>query len=75
MARFGMELGYHVTLAKDATAAFDHAGMHAAHDVNGPRFAHAILITKDLFGRPASRGLECHPTSGNRRSFHEATRF
>jgi nicotinamidase-related amidase len=47
-ARFGMELGYHVTLVKDATAAFDSEGMHAAHEVNGPRFAHAILTTDQL---------------------------
>jgi nicotinamidase-related amidase len=47
-ARFGMELGYHVTLIKDATAAFDKAGMHAAHEVNGPRFAHAIPTTEEL---------------------------
>jgi nicotinamidase-related amidase len=47
-ARFGMELGYHVTLVKDATAAFDREGMHAAHEVNGRRFAHAILTTDQL---------------------------
>ena len=46
--RLGMELGYHVTLIKDATAAFSHEGMHAAHEVNGPAFAHAILTTKEL---------------------------
>jgi len=28
-ARFGMELGYHVTLVKDATAAFNPEGMTA----------------------------------------------
>ena len=47
-ARLGMELGYHVTLIKDATAAFSHEGMHAAHEVNGPEFAHAILTTREL---------------------------
>jgi nicotinamidase-related amidase len=47
-ARFGMELGYHVTLIKDATAAWSHEGMHAAHEVDGPRFAHAILTTEEL---------------------------
>jgi nicotinamidase-related amidase len=47
-ARFGMELGYHVTLIKDATAAFSHEGMRAAHEVNGPTFAHAILTTEKL---------------------------
>jgi nicotinamidase-related amidase len=46
--RFGMELGYHVTLIKDATAAFSPEGMHAAHEVNGPSFAHAILTTAEL---------------------------
>jgi nicotinamidase-related amidase len=46
--RFGMELGYHVTLVKDATAAFSHEAMHAAHAVNGPTFAHAIMTTKEL---------------------------
>ena len=50
-ARFGMELGYHVTLIKDATAAFDEEGMHAANEVNGPRFAHAILTTEELLAQ------------------------
>ena len=49
-ARLGMELGYHVTLIKDATAALSHEGMHAAHEVNGPLFGHAILTTKELLG-------------------------
>lgn len=47
-ARFGMELGYEITLVKDATAAFSAAGMQAAHEVNGPTFAHAILGTDEL---------------------------
>jgi nicotinamidase-related amidase len=47
-ARLGMELGYHVTLIRDATAAFSHEGMHAELEVNGPAFAHAILTTKEL---------------------------
>jgi nicotinamidase-related amidase len=46
--RFAMELGYHVTLVKDATAAFSHDHMHAAHDLNGPTFAHAIMTTAEL---------------------------
>jgi nicotinamidase-related amidase len=46
--RFGMELGYHVTLVKDGTAAFSHEAMHAARAVNGPTFAHAILTTEEL---------------------------
>jgi nicotinamidase-related amidase len=47
-SRFGMELGYHVTLVKDATAAFSREEMHAAHQINGPSFAHAILATNEL---------------------------
>lgn len=46
--RFGMELGYHVTLVKDATAAFSADGMYAAHKVNGPMYAHAILTTDEV---------------------------
>jgi nicotinamidase-related amidase len=47
-SRFAMELGDHVTLVKDATAAFGHEMMHAAHELNGPSFAHAILTTEEL---------------------------
>ncbi len=43
-----MELGYRVTLVKDATDAFNREGMHTAHKVNGPSFAHAILTTVEL---------------------------
>ena len=32
-SRFAMELGYHVTLLRDATAAFSHEMMHAAQDL------------------------------------------
>ncbi|MGH9532107.1 MAG: isochorismatase family cysteine hydrolase [Terriglobales bacterium] len=47
-SRFAMELGYHVTLVKDATAAFSRERMHAAHQLNGPTFAHALLTTSEL---------------------------
>ncbi|MFL4904093.1 cysteine hydrolase [Streptomyces sp. MMS24-I2-30] len=46
--RFAMELGYHVTLVSDATAAFLPEMLHAAHELNGPTFAHAILTTDQL---------------------------
>jgi nicotinamidase-related amidase len=42
-----MELGYHVTLVPDATAAFSHEAMHA-HEINSRTFAHAILTTDEL---------------------------
>ena len=46
--RFGMELGYHVTRVKDATTAFSQEAMHAAHAINGPTYAHAIVTTDEL---------------------------
>lgn len=50
-ARYAMELGYHVTLIRDATAAFSKEMMHAAHELNGPTFAHAILTTAELIAK------------------------
>ncbi len=47
-ARYAMELGYHVTLVRDATAAFKREMMHAAHELNGPTYAHAILTTREF---------------------------
>lgn len=47
-ARFAMEFGYHVTLVRDATAAFTPEMMRAAHEINGPTFAHAILTTTEF---------------------------
>ena len=57
--RFGMELGYRVTLIKDATAAFSKEAMHAAHAINGPTYAHAIVTTEELLAR-----LETSPQAG-----------
>ena len=47
-ARSAAERGYHVTLVRDATAAATPEAMRAAHDINGPTFAHAILTTEAL---------------------------
>lgn len=46
-ARMGMELGYHVTLIKDATAAFNPEGLVAA-EVNAQLFAHAYISTNEF---------------------------
>ena len=46
--RFGMELGYQVTLVTDATAAASREAMQAAHEINGPTFAHAMLTTREV---------------------------
>ena len=50
-ARFAAELGYHVTLVRDATAAMSREAMHAAHEVNAPTFAHSVLTTAQLLER------------------------
>jgi nicotinamidase-related amidase len=47
-ARFASELGYHVTLVRDATAALSQEMMHSAHELNGPTYAHAIVTTEEL---------------------------
>jgi len=49
--RYAMEIGYHVTLVRDATAAVSREMMHAAHELNGPTYAHAILTTAELLER------------------------
>lgn len=47
-ARIGMELGFHVTLVRDATSARSHEALHAALEINGPTYAHEILTTAQL---------------------------
>jgi nicotinamidase-related amidase len=53
--RFAMELGYHLTLVRDATAAFSAEAMHAAHELNGPTYAHVITTTDALIGELENR--------------------
>ena len=47
-AKYAAELGYHVTLVRDATAAFKPEAMHAAHVINGPTYAHQIVSSAEL---------------------------
>jgi ureidoacrylate peracid hydrolase len=47
-ARFGAELGYDVTVVKDATTAASTEAMHAALEVNLPNYASAIVSTREL---------------------------
>jgi nicotinamidase-related amidase len=51
-AKFATELGYHVTLVKDATAAFTREEITSSHTINAPTFAGRICTTAavlDLF--------------------------
>ena len=46
--KYAAELGYHVTLVRDATAAASPEAMRCAHDINGPTYAHLITTTAEL---------------------------
>jgi ureidoacrylate peracid hydrolase len=46
--RFAAELGYEVTVVKDATADYSDNEMHAALEVNLPNYASAIVTTKEI---------------------------
>ena len=46
--RFAAELGYQVTMIKDATADYSGEEMHAALDINLPNYASAIVTTKEI---------------------------
>jgi ureidoacrylate peracid hydrolase len=46
--RFGAELGYEVTVVKDATASYSDEEMHAALEINIPNYATAILSTEEI---------------------------
>jgi len=46
--RFAAELGYEVTMVKDATADYSDEEMHAALDVNIPNYANSIVTTLEI---------------------------
>jgi ureidoacrylate peracid hydrolase len=46
--RFAAELGYEVTVVRDATADYSDKEMQAALDVNMPNYATAIVTTKEI---------------------------
>jgi ureidoacrylate peracid hydrolase len=46
--RYAAELGYDVTVVKDATADYSDELMHAALDLNIPNYANAIVTTDEI---------------------------
>jgi ureidoacrylate peracid hydrolase len=46
--RYAAELGYEITVVKDATADYSDEMMHAALDINLPNYATAIVTTKEV---------------------------
>ena len=46
--RFAAELGYEVTMVKDATASYSEEEMHAALAINIPNYARAMVTTNEV---------------------------
>lgn len=46
--RFAAELGYDVTMVRDATADYSDDAMHAALDLNIPNYANAVVKTTEI---------------------------
>jgi nicotinamidase-related amidase len=46
--RYAAELGYEITMVKDATASYSDKEMHAALEVNIPNYASAIVTTNEV---------------------------
>jgi nicotinamidase-related amidase len=46
--RYAFELGYEVTMVRDATADYSDVEMHAALEVNIPNYASAIVSTNEI---------------------------
>jgi nicotinamidase-related amidase len=46
--RYGAELGYEVTMVKDATASYSDEQMHAALEINIPNYASVIVSTEEM---------------------------
>jgi len=46
--RYAAELGYDVTVVKDATADYSDEMMHAALEINMPNYASAIVVTEEI---------------------------
>jgi ureidoacrylate peracid hydrolase len=53
--RYAAELGYEVTVVKDATASYSDRHMHAALEVNLPNYATAIVTTHEIVDSISSR--------------------
>jgi ureidoacrylate peracid hydrolase len=52
--RYAAELGYEVTVVKDATADYSDEMMHAALDINIPNYASAVVTTDEIVDLIAS---------------------
>ena len=55
--RFAAELGYEVTVIRDATADYSDEAMHAALGINIPNYASAVVTTKEIVALISSARL------------------
>ena len=55
--RYAAELGYEVTVVKDATASYSEDHMHAALEVNIPNYASAVVTADELVSAISSLTL------------------
>ncbi len=46
--RYAAELGYQVTMVKDATADYSETEMHAALEINIPNYATAVVTAQEV---------------------------
>ena len=67
-ARYCMELGYRVTLITDATAGFNWKEMDAAHLINAPTFAHAMMNTADSISAVHNKSARRHAYPDHKKS-------
>ena len=63
-ARFAQELGYHVTLIRDAIGAFSLAEITTTFELNAPTYAHAILTTGEFLEALGGDSEATEPSSG-----------
>jgi nicotinamidase-related amidase len=55
--RYAAELGYEVTVVKDATADYSEEMMHAALEINLPNYANAIVSTDEILRSISLAGM------------------
>ena len=62
--RFAAELGYDVTVVKDAVADFSDEMMHAALEINMPNYASAIVTTREIVEALSTESLAAFDPAG-----------
>jgi nicotinamidase-related amidase len=64
--RYGAEIGFDITVVKDATASFSEEEMHAALEINLPNYANAIVRSSEIVDALASIGVGADASRASR---------